>query len=81
MAVVVLGRHLDIGYGDTAAYVEQARLRRFEETNQQVSALPFDHSSPWRIDFTYADIDNRTQPAPGPAGGPGAGRIPGARST
>ncbi|MFK0171069.1 hypothetical protein ACIQU5_19925 [Streptomyces sp. NPDC090306] len=29
VATVVLGRHLNINYGDTAAYVEQARLRRF----------------------------------------------------
>jgi hypothetical protein len=29
VAVVVLGRHLNVGYGDTAAYVEQAKLRRF----------------------------------------------------
>lgn len=29
VAVVVLGRHLNIDYGDTATYVEQARLRRF----------------------------------------------------
>ncbi|WP_369189051.1 hypothetical protein [Streptomyces sp. R08] len=29
VAIVVLGRHLNIGYGDTATYVEQARLRRF----------------------------------------------------
>jgi orotate phosphoribosyltransferase len=30
VATVVLGRHLNINYGDTAAYVEQARLRRFD---------------------------------------------------
>jgi hypothetical protein len=29
VAVVVLGRHLDSTYGDTAALVRQARLRRF----------------------------------------------------
>lgn len=29
VAVVVLGRHLNVGYGDTAAHVAQARLRRF----------------------------------------------------
>ncbi|WP_406452253.1 hypothetical protein OG782_18265 [Streptomyces sp. NBC_00876] len=29
VAVVVLGRHLNIAYGDTATHVEQARLRRF----------------------------------------------------
>lgn len=29
VAVVVLGRHLNKTYGDTAAHVEQARLRRF----------------------------------------------------
>ncbi|MEU0407899.1 hypothetical protein ABZ307_08735 [Streptomyces griseorubiginosus] len=29
VAVVVLGRHLNISYGDTATLVEQARLRRF----------------------------------------------------
>jgi phosphoribosylpyrophosphate synthetase len=29
VAILVLGRHLDISYGDTAAHVEQARLRRF----------------------------------------------------
>ncbi|MEV7345102.1 hypothetical protein [Streptomyces sp. NPDC093544] len=28
-AILVLGRHLNISYGDTAAHVEQARLRRF----------------------------------------------------
>ncbi|WP_155057098.1 type I phosphoribosyltransferase [Streptomyces blattellae] len=30
VATVVLGRHLNINYGDTATYVEQARLRRFD---------------------------------------------------
>jgi hypothetical protein len=29
VAIVVLGRHLNISYGDTATFVEQARLRRF----------------------------------------------------
>jgi hypothetical protein len=29
VAIVVLGRHLNIDYGDTATHVEQARLRRF----------------------------------------------------
>ncbi|MDX3618764.1 phosphoribosyltransferase [Streptomyces europaeiscabiei] len=29
VAVVVLGRHLNTTYGDTATHVEQARLRRF----------------------------------------------------
>lgn len=29
VAVLVLGRHLNSGYGDTATHVEQARLRRF----------------------------------------------------
>lgn len=29
VAVVILGRHLNGGYGDTATHVEQARLRRF----------------------------------------------------
>lgn len=29
VAIVVLGRHLNISYGDTATLVEQARLRRF----------------------------------------------------
>ncbi|MFD8967087.1 hypothetical protein ACFV0C_19200 [Streptomyces sp. NPDC059568] len=29
VAVVVLGRHLNINYGDTAMHIEQARLRRF----------------------------------------------------
>ncbi|MGX2996098.1 ComF family protein [Streptomyces sp. JNUCC 64] len=29
VAVVVLGRHLNIGYGTTASHVEQAMLRRF----------------------------------------------------
>ncbi|GGV45027.1 hypothetical protein GCM10010293_52620 [Streptomyces griseoflavus] len=29
VAVVVLGRHLNTDYGDTAGHVEQARLRRF----------------------------------------------------
>ncbi|MFJ1605298.1 hypothetical protein ACIOHS_18310 [Streptomyces sp. NPDC088253] len=29
VAIVVLGRHLNASYGDTATFVEQARLRRF----------------------------------------------------
>lgn len=29
VAIVVLGRHLNISYGNTATFVEQARLRRF----------------------------------------------------
>lgn len=29
VAVLVLGRHLNRSYGDTATHVEQARLRRF----------------------------------------------------
>ncbi|KOV59828.1 hypothetical protein ADL01_34450 [Streptomyces sp. NRRL WC-3618] len=29
VAILVLGRHLNTSYGDTAAHVEQARLRRF----------------------------------------------------
>ncbi|MFJ3927805.1 hypothetical protein [Streptomyces sp. NPDC090022] len=29
VALVVLGRHLNLTYGDTATHVEQARLRRF----------------------------------------------------
>lgn len=29
VAIVVLGRHLNVSYGDTASHVEQARLRRF----------------------------------------------------
>ncbi|MGW3174289.1 hypothetical protein [Streptomyces sp. NPDC001153] len=29
MAIVVLGRHLDIDHGNTAEHVAQARLRRF----------------------------------------------------
>ncbi|MFI6277524.1 hypothetical protein [Streptomyces sp. NPDC050988] len=29
VAIVVLGRHVNISYGDTAPFVEQARLRRF----------------------------------------------------
>ncbi|MGW6599171.1 hypothetical protein [Streptomyces sp. NPDC055036] len=29
VAIVVLGRHLNADYGDTASHVEQARLRRF----------------------------------------------------
>ncbi|MBZ9639531.1 hypothetical protein [Streptomyces sp. PSKA30] len=29
VAVVVLGRHLNLDFGNTAAHVEQARLRRF----------------------------------------------------
>lgn len=29
MAIVVVGRHLNINYGDTATYIKQARLRRF----------------------------------------------------
>ncbi|MDQ0934109.1 hypothetical protein [Streptomyces turgidiscabies] len=29
VAILILGRHLNISYGDTAAHVEQARLRRF----------------------------------------------------
>lgn len=29
VAVIVLGRHLNIDYGDTSAHIEQARLRRF----------------------------------------------------
>ncbi|ELP71293.1 hypothetical protein ACKI1I_02375 [Streptomyces turgidiscabies] len=29
VAIVVLGRHLNVSYGDTAMYVQQARLRRF----------------------------------------------------
>ena len=29
VAIVVLGRHLNIDYGNTADHVEQARLRRF----------------------------------------------------
>lgn len=29
VAIVVLGRHLNIGYGNTAIHIEQARLRRY----------------------------------------------------
>lgn len=29
VAIVLLGRHLNIGYGNTAEHVAQARLRRF----------------------------------------------------
>ena len=41
VAAVVLGRHLDTTYGDTATHVEQARLRRF---SWEVCALwPWQH--------------------------------------
>ncbi|MET9099254.1 hypothetical protein [Streptomyces antibioticus] len=41
VATVVLGRHLNVNYGDTAVYVEQARLRRF--TWQSCAIRPWVH--------------------------------------
>ncbi|MGW0705918.1 hypothetical protein ACWD4G_08115 [Streptomyces sp. NPDC002643] len=44
VAVVVLGRHLNTSYGETATHVQQARLRRF---SWGACALkPWDHAQP-----------------------------------
>ncbi|MDX2546735.1 hypothetical protein ACOT81_27740 [Streptomyces sp. WI04-05B] len=42
VAVVVLGRHLNTSYGDTAAHVHEARLRRFSWA--ACTLKPWDHA-------------------------------------